>query len=660
MYSTVKETALRWGISDRRVRALCAAGKVPGAYQVGRGWNIPDELSKPFDGRYKNEDALADSVFEKRKIMDSLRPLTRSERKRIDEEFSIDFIYNSNAISGSSLTLRETDLVMRGISIDDKPRSDCLDVSCHKKAWDYICDAARSNREMTVDFIKQVHYILAEESSEDRGEYRSIAVRLPGSQTHAVQPWMIESELERLLYEHSRSKENLCASLARFHIAFQNIQPFIYGSEKIGRLILNYELLKAGYPPIIISFTDRKRYFDSFESYRSTGSIEEMESLILSSLNSSLDERINILRSKPQRSGSLPRHIEHVVSHFEFIGYPISCEAFGNGHINNSYYITTDRGNKYVLQRISSVAFHDVPGLMNNALAVSRHIASKGGRSLEYIITQSGKYWYSDEKGDYWRAYKHIPGLCLQTPEIPEDFYESAIAFGSFQNMLDDFPAETLSVTIPDFHNTPDRYLNLHKAVDSDSYRRAAQIENELDFAFQRENESAALMSMLTAGELPLRVTHNDTKLSNVLLHSETRKAVCVIDLDTVMPGLSAFDFGDAIRSGVSSAREDEKNLDAVKVNLYLFRLFTRGFLKACPKLTEKEKSVLPLGAKIITLECGVRFITDYLEGDRYFGVTYPEQNLDRARTQFKLVKDIEKHWSELNTIIREESDRFT
>ena len=246
--------------------------------------------------------------------------------------------------------------------------------------------------------------------------------------------------------------------------------------------------------------------------------------------------------------------------------------------------------------------------------------------------------------------------ICLQLPETDEDFYQSAVGFGTFQQLLTDFPAAKLHETIPNFHNTPDRYRALLETLERDSMHRAAQVQPEIEFALARQAEMATIQNALTAGELPLRVTHNDTKLNNVLLDAKTRKALCVIDLDTVMPGSSLYDFGDSIRFGAATAAEDEKDLSKMEMSLDRFRVFTRGYVRACPGLTAKELELLPMGAKNMTMECGVRFLTDYLDGDHYFAVHRDGQNLDRARTQFKLVADMEKKWDEMRKIVEEET----
>lgn len=235
----------------------------------------------------------------------------------------------------------------------------------------------------------------------------------------------------------------------------------------------------------------------------------------------------------------------------------------------------------------------------------------------------------------------------------PEQFYQSAVTFGRFQNMLADYPAETLHETIPNFHNTPARLEALKKVVQEDVMGRVKEVQEELAFIRERQADTYILTDMLDKGELPLRVTHNDTKLNNVMMDSETGKGLCVVDLDTVMPGLALNDFGDSIRFGASTAEEDEQDLSKVWLDLSLFESYTKGFLKACgDSLTEKELDMLPMGAKIMTLECGIRFLTDYIQGDTYFKISREGQNLDRCRTQLKLVADMERKWSQMVAIV--------
>ena len=237
--------------------------------------------------------------------------------------------------------------------------------------------------------------------------------------------------------------------------------------------------------------------------------------------------------------------------------------------------------------------------------------------------------------------------------ESAKDFYDSGVAFGNFQKMLADYPAKTLHETIPNFHNTPSRFRDFQKAVQEDKMGRAASAQEEIAFALARENDTKVLTDLLKAGELPLRVTHNDTKLNNILFDENTKKAICIIDLDTVMPGLSHYDFGDSIRFGASTGAEDEKDLSKIEMDLALFEAFTKGYLEGCGgSLTEKEIEMLPMGAKLMTYECGIRFLADYLEGDVYFKIHREGHNLDRARTQFKLVKDMEDKWTEMAAIV--------
>lgn len=349
--------------------------------------------------------------------------------------------------------------------------------------------------------------------------------------------------------------------------------------------------------------------------------------------------------------------MEKIVSNFNYDGKTTYCELFGDGHINRSYLVKTDAGKEYVLQRISSSAFKDVPGLMNNAISVSKHIASKGGCSLNFITSSDGKYYYIDNEGEYWRTYEFVHNsICIQGSVTPEDFYQSAIAFGEFQNQLSDFPAETLVETIPNFHNTPHRYTQFHEILEKDPLGRAKDVKEEIAFYLERESEADLLIEKLYHGELPLKVTHNDTKINNVLFDATTKKAICVIDLDTVMPGLVAFDFGDAIRFGASTAAEDEPDISKVSLDLNMYRQFAKGFLHACPMLTDSERSVLTLGSKLMTLECGMRFLADYIDGDNYFHIARETHNLDRSRTQIKLVKDIESNWQRMEQIISEEA----
>ena len=352
--------------------------------------------------------------------------------------------------------------------------------------------------------------------------------------------------------------------------------------------------------------------------------------------------------------------LQAVLAQFPLSGSAVSCERYGCGHINVTYLVVTSCGHRYILQKINSHIFKDVPALMENIAGVTAYLRKQQSdprRVLTLVPTVSGKTYYTHEDGSFWRVYEFIEGsICLQQPETAEDFYQSAVAFGEFQQQLKDFPADTLHEIIPNFHNTPDRYRIFHETLAADPMGRAASVRNEIDHLLAREQEAGTLVSLLREGKLPLRVTHNDTKLNNVMLDEATRTPLCVIDLDTVMPGLSAYDFGDSIRFGAATAAEDERDLSKMEMDLDLFRTYTRGFLKACPGLTELEKQMLPMGAKLMTLEVGLRFLTDYIDGDHYFAVHREGHNLDRCRTQLKLVTDMERKWDAMAQIIKEEA----
>ena len=340
------------------------------------------------------------------------------------------------------------------------------------------------------------------------------------------------------------------------------------------------------------------------------------------------------------------------VFHFDLDGVPVFASAHGNGHINRTVMVTTSSGKKYILQRVSEV--FDIPGLMKNVEAITSHIASKVDdprMSLHLVKTLDGESYYHDETGSF-RVFDFVDNsICLELPETPYDFYNCALAFGDFQNQLADFDAASLFEPIPDFHNTVKRYQTFHETIAKDPMKRAAGVQKEIEYALSKEEECCLLHKMRLAGSLPLRVTHNDTKINNVMLDKDTRKPLCVLDLDTVMPGLSLYDFGDAIRSGAGTAMEDEIEYEKMTIDLTMFEAFTRGFLEAC-KLTDEEVRCLPLGAKVMTMETGIRFLTDYLDGDHYFGIHRPDHNLDRSRTQFALVADMEAHWDEMKAIV--------
>lgn len=276
-----------------------------------------------------------------------------------------------------------------------------------------------------------------------------------------------------------------------------------------------------------------------------------------------------------------------VLARFQLDAPAVSCERYGCGHINETYLVVTESGRRYILQKISNRAFPDVAGLQENIAAVTEFLHTQTDDpygALTLIPTDEGKMWLHWGENSDWRVYDFIEGsICLQAPETPEDFYQSAIAFGTFQQQLAGFPAHTLHETIKNFHNTPDRFRIFKEVLAKDVMGRAKDVQPEIDFVLAHEEVGSRLVGLLKSGKLPLRVTHNDTKLNNVMLSESERKPLCVIDLDTTMPGLSAYDFGDSIRFGAATAAEDEKDLSKVTMSLDLFRIFTRGFLKACP-----------------------------------------------------------------------------
>ncbi len=348
-----------------------------------------------------------------------------------------------------------------------------------------------------------------------------------------------------------------------------------------------------------------------------------------------------------------------LISQFAVKGAPAQCSRYGCGHINETYLVTCDSGLSYILQKINKNIFTKPEELMENIAATTAFLAEHSDdprASMHLVLTTDGKTFFKDEAGEYWRMYDFVPStVCMQKAESPKDFYWSGLAFGRFQGQLADFPAQTLHEAIVDFHNTRARFAQLHAAMEKNYENRAETCKAELEFALARECEGGAIVDKLASGELPLRVTHNDTKLNNILFDYDTRTPLCVIDLDTIMPGSSLYDYGDSIRFGASTAAEDEKDLDKVWCDMELFRTYTEGFLEGCNgSLTDLETEMLPMGAKMMTLECGIRFLADYLNGDTYFRTHYAGQNLDRARTQFKLVADMENKWDTMMKIVKE------
>ena len=297
MFMTVKQASEKWGISDRRIRVLCTEGKIPGAYQEGRGWKIPIDTKKPSDGRYKSKESLIQQIDRKKVELDGRRPLTAGEVARLREEFVVEYTYNSNAIEGNTLTLRETDLVLRGLTIDQKPLKDHMEAVGHKEAFDYVSELVKDNVTISESIIKQIHYLVLADKKEDRGVYRRVPVRIMGAQHEPVQPYLIESNMEQLLHDFADNTEHIVTKLARFHIEFEGIHPFIDGNGRTGRLLVNLELMKAGYPPIDIKFIDRIAYYNAFDDYYVKHNLNAMAKLFAGYLNDRLDMYLDMLQS---------------------------------------------------------------------------------------------------------------------------------------------------------------------------------------------------------------------------------------------------------------------------------------------------------------------------------------------------------------------------
>ncbi len=359
-------------------------------------------------------------------------------------------------------------------------------------------------------------------------------------------------------------------------------------------------------------------------------------------------------------------NVEELLGAFKFDGELENVTQLHDGHINNTYRFDFRAAdgtlNRYLVQELNTYVFKDHEGLMNNVLGVTAHmqkkVAASGGDTKRECLcvypAKDDKPFYLDGEGRCWRCYNFVYDThSCQFVDSAKTFYNAAKAFGKFQNMLADYPGETLSETIPNFHNTRSRIADFKKAVADNLSGRAENVKDEIGFVLAREADCSVLVDMLAAGELPLRVTHNDTKLNNVLFDNETNEGICVVDLDTVMPGLSLYDFGDSIRFSANTASEDEKDLSKVSMSLELFEAYTLGYLTtAGESLTAKEIENLAFSAKIMTLECGMRFLGDYINGDTYFKTAYPEHNLDRCHTQLTLVADMEKKMDEMNRIV--------
>ena len=295
MYMTVKQASEKWGISDRRVRKLCSEGKISGVAREGRSWRIPADAKNPEDGGYKTAESLLAMIDRKKIELDLRRPLTEGEVERLTEEFIIEYTYNSNAIEGNTLTLRETDMVLRGLTIDKKPLKDHMEAVGHKEAFDFVRDLVKDQVSLSENVIKQIHYLVLADKRDDRGVYRRVPVRIMGAKHEPVQPYLIQPKMERLLESYRNSTEHIIPRLARFHIEFEGIHPFIDGNGRTGRLLVNLELMKAGYPPIDIKFADRIAYYDAFDKYHIKQNPAAMEKLFAGYVNARLDSYLAML-----------------------------------------------------------------------------------------------------------------------------------------------------------------------------------------------------------------------------------------------------------------------------------------------------------------------------------------------------------------------------
>ncbi len=344
----------------------------------------------------------------------------------------------------------------------------------------------------------------------------------------------------------------------------------------------------------------------------------------------------------------------NVLKGFAIEGEVKNIAPYGEGHINSTFLVETTVKN-YILQKINTVVFKQPENVMNNILLVTEHIEKKGALSLTVIKTNDGEPMLKTEDGCY-RVYDFIENsLTLQKAENAQDFRNAGFSFGEFQKALSDFDASALSETIARFHDTPNRFENFKKAVEENKSGRLDTCKDETEFVLERFDTYDKIVKALADKSIPLRVTHNDTKLNNILMDPETRKGKAVIDLDTVMPGSMLYDFGDSIRFGASTAAEDEKDLDKVHFDIELFRAYAEGFLSALgDSITEKERELLPYSAYLMTIECGMRFLTDYIDGDVYFATKYPEHNLVRCRTQFKLAYEMQQQENEMSKVIDE------
>lgn len=363
-------------------------------------------------------------------------------------------------------------------------------------------------------------------------------------------------------------------------------------------------------------------------------------------------------------STPVPSHFADVLRLFALRGTYESAAPYGSGHINDTYVVNfaapAGGRKRYVAQRINDKIFKNVPALMENVQRVTAHLAAKAGagsRQLALVPATGGAACARDAQGGWWRFYDFIEGAHTVDRVTSEaEAREAARAFGDFQAQLADLPGGRLQETIPNFHHTRSRFENLRRAIQEDKVGRAREVQADIDFAFSREADADVLLDLLAKGDVSERVTHNDTKINNVMLDDATHRSVAVIDLDTVMPGLPLYDFGEMMRTSASTTFEDDPVAENMRLELRYFRVLVAGYLESRvgAVLNATERAHLGFAGKLMTYENGLRFLTDYLQGDTYYKIKHPRHNLDRTRTQFALVRDIERQTDAMNAILKE------
>ena len=357
------------------------------------------------------------------------------------------------------------------------------------------------------------------------------------------------------------------------------------------------------------------------------------------------------------------------LSGFCIYGDFVDVKPYGTGHINDTFLATYNQGGtvvRYTLQHLNTAIFKDPVGLMDNVRRVTEHSRRRlietndpepSRKALSLIPACKGGVLHFDEEGNAWRCYSFIEGaFTVDIVDSEKSAFEAARSFSRFQALLADMEGERLNETIPDFHNTPKRYRDFHAALDADKMGRAKEVQAEIDFALSQEADAGRIVNLMKSGEMPERATHNDTKINNVLLDEKTGEGICVIDLDTVMPNYIFSDFGDFLRSAANTGREDDKELDNVNFNMEIFEAFTKGYLKSARCfLTPLEIENLPYAAALFPYMQTVRFLADYINGDTYYKIQYPEHNLVRSKAQFKLLQSVEAHKEQMQEFIKQQ-----